>query len=89
MPNPKADIPPLQHPIWKFLLTGEKQIPLHFLAAKMMLGRAKNEIKKHPTMTFRLTSELHGLFLKNINLPSVQRDLEQLSLIISSTPSHQ
>ncbi len=72
------NIPSLQNPIWKAIILEQKKISFHFLAAKILLARAKMEAKRSPEKLPLLVIELHGLLAKNSNLPSVQQDLKKI-----------
>jgi hypothetical protein len=73
-------VPVSTHPGWKNLLNGKKQCDFEFLAAKMTMGRLKILIQDHPDESTMQQSveELREVFVKNINLPKVQRDLKKI-----------
>ena len=74
------DIPPSTHPAWRSVLTGEKRVDLEFLGAKMLLTRAQLQIKSDPnpvTIT-KIAHELRNIFVKNIEIPKVKKDLEKI-----------
>ena len=65
---------------WKDILTGKKQFNFEFLAARMTIGRLQLTLKNDSSLSNlqQCATELHEVFVKNINLPKVQRDLTQI-----------
>ena len=57
-------LPPLHHPIWQELVTGEKSVEFEFLATKIFLGRAQMTLfsDNSPEAMYALTKELRGIF---------------------------
>lgn len=72
-------LPASSNPIWSNIISGKKIVQFEFLAVKIFLGTAQMNYKKDPTSLGKLAIELHTLLEKNINLPSVQKDLQKLS----------
>lgn len=73
-------LPPLHHPIWQELVTGEKSITFEFLAIKIFLGRAQMVLfSDHTPETMRsLTKELRRIFENNLTHPAIERDIARL-----------
>ncbi len=73
-------LPPLHHPVWEELVTGEKTVEFEFLATKIFLGRARMVLftDKSPESMHSLTRELRGIFEENLTHPAIERDLELL-----------
>ena len=74
------DIPPGFSMIWKQLISGQKNVEFECLPIKITLGRLRVEGSRDPGSVPRLAGELHQLFVQNVNLPSLQRDLKKLPI---------
>ena len=74
-------IPPVSHPVWTQLVTGQKMCQFDSLATKIFLGSAKLRASQDasPENIRKLGAGLHELFVKNQRLPSVQQDLSKLA----------
>ena len=71
-------VPSSSSPEWKQLVTGKKQCDFEFLAARMTMGRLRLMIDSNPNNAAAIQQsidEIREVFVKNINLPKVQRDL--------------
>jgi hypothetical protein len=73
-------LPQPSHPIWSDLVTGRRDIPLEFLAAKMLIVRLRMVMHgdARPATELRCAMELYRLYAENAGLPSARRDLEKL-----------
>ncbi len=74
------DVPSAENIIWTDIVTGKVKYPLEFLAAKIMLGRLLLKVKSDtsPRMIATCSHELYNLYVKNADLPCVQRDLNKI-----------
>ncbi|MEW6406401.1 MAG: hypothetical protein AB1649_31845 [Chloroflexota bacterium] len=74
------DVPAIDHPAWKDIVTGKAKYQLDFLAAKILLGWLMLKVKSDPSPSMIETcgQALHNLFAQNPDLPCVQHDLEQI-----------
>lgn len=74
------DVPAKNKPQWADIVTGKKTYDLKFLAAKILLGRLVRDISANPTPTNvrQGVDQLHALYVKNSNSPSVQFDLRKI-----------
>lgn len=68
----------VKNPIWKQIVTGQKKVPIGFLAGKILLSRLLIDVKNAPEKAGTAAQELFDLYLKNQQLPSVKRDLTML-----------
>ncbi|MBN2694874.1 hypothetical protein JXR93_09450 [bacterium] len=75
------DIPSVDSPIWRKLVTGEKSVDFSFLAIKVFLGRAKLMIGSDSSEENikKVSLELRDLFLKYSSIPTIQKDIELLN----------
>ena len=73
-----SSLPSADHSIWSDIITGKKPVQFDFLAAKIFLGRAQMNYKNDPSSLKNLAKEFHQIFEKNINLPTVKKDIDQL-----------
>ncbi len=74
------NVPAKTNPRWAEIVTGKKNYPLKFLAAKIMLSRIMRTTGANPTQKNISTSvnELYGLYNANINVPSAQADIQTI-----------
>ncbi len=74
------EIPGLNNPIWKDLVTGEKLIDFNFLAIKIFLGRARLLLGNDSSEANiqKLSNELREIFVKHANISVLQKDIELL-----------
>lgn len=77
-------LPGLTDPVWQDLITGKKTCEFEFLAARMLLGRAKHALFLNPSIQKRaeLVGELRAIFEKNPNHPAVCRDIEKILKVV-------
>lgn len=71
-------IPAPNSSVWADVVSGKKNIEFEFLAAKIFMGSAQVKIKQDPGALSQIAVDLYNLFQKNLNLPSVQRDLQKI-----------
>ncbi|MFZ5910147.1 MAG: DUF6976 family protein [Chloroflexota bacterium] len=71
------DVPPVSHPAWKEIVSGEKRRQFEFLATNLLLGYLTLQVKRNssPEIVQKCAQELHDIFVRNADLGSVQRDL--------------
>jgi len=71
------DVPPVSHPAWKNIVAGKDKPQFEFLATKFLLGYLTLQIKRDssPQIVQKCAQELHDIFVRNVDLISVQRDL--------------
>ncbi len=72
------DVPGKFNPVWKAILTGQKEVAFSFLAVNIFLSRAKMDVKNNPDTLDKYVGEIWELFNKNAHLPSVQKDLAKI-----------
>ncbi len=72
------NVPPISHPTWRHIVTGEATYSFEFLATKFLLGYLSLQVNRDPSpLTIqKCAQELHDIFARNLDLPSVQRDLK-------------
>lgn len=73
-------VPPKSNPRWEEVVTGKKTYTLKFLAAKILLGRLVRNVKadNSPASVSAAIGELHAIYSKNADKPSVKEDLETI-----------
>jgi hypothetical protein len=71
------DIPPVSHPAWKNIVSGEESYQFEFLATNLLLGYLALQVKRNSSLEVvqKCAQELHDIFVRNADLGSVQRDL--------------
>lgn len=74
------NIPPKSKSEWKDIVTGKKTYTLKFLAAKILLGRLVRTVSADPSApnVNDAVNQLHALFEKNANAPSVADDIKTI-----------
>jgi hypothetical protein len=74
------DVPPVSHPAWKNIVSGKVQHQFEFLAIKFLLGYLTLQVKRDssPQIVQKCAQELHDIFVRNVDLISVQRDLTKI-----------
>lgn len=82
------DVPPASHPVWSNIVSGQASYEYEFLATKLILRHLTYQVKTQPTtdMIQHCAQELRNIFVRNVNLACVQRDLIQIfgSTVLSS-----
>lgn len=58
-------LPPLNHPVWKKLVSGEKQIESTNFVINMVLTNSRIRYKLEPTKLDELTRQAHEVFTKH------------------------
>ncbi len=71
-------VPPADDPKWAEIVSGKKNYPLKFLAAKIMLGRLVRTVKADPNACIAAASELHALYVSNSCIQSAKDDLKTI-----------
>lgn len=74
------DVPPISHPAWTNIVTGKVSYPFEFLAIKFLLGYLTLQVKKDPSpqTVQKSAQEFRDIFVRNVDLISVQRDLKKI-----------
>ena len=73
-------IPSATNQAWLDIVTGRKTHSLHFLAAKVLLGRLVHSVKEDPSPEniADCITQLHQLYASNLHIPKVQEDLKTI-----------
>jgi hypothetical protein len=71
------DVPPVSHPAWKNIVSGKEKHQFEFLATNLLLGYLTLQVKRNssPEVIQKSAQELHDIFVRNADLPSVEHDL--------------
>lgn len=71
------DVPPVSHPAWKNIVSGKERHQFEFLASNLLLGYLALQVRRNssPEIIQKSAQELHDIFARNADLPSVERDL--------------
>ena len=74
------EIPPISHPAWRDIVTGKVQHQFEFLGVKFYLGHLSSQIRWNSSAETiqKGIIDLHNVFARNADLPSVQRDLRKI-----------
>ena len=74
------EVPPVSHPTWSSIVSGKEKYQYEFLATKFLLRYLTLQVSKDPSPrnVQRCAEDLHSIFARNADLPSVQRDLKQI-----------
>ncbi len=74
------DIPVATDPVWKEVITGQRTCKFEFLGLQMLAKRLNLQFSLNPAPEAleESTRELRQMFVKNANLPKVQRDLKKI-----------
>ena len=74
------DVPPVSNSVWSDIVSGKASFEYEFLATKLVLRHLTFQVKKQPTaeMIQRCAQELRNVFVRNVGLSCVQRDLIQM-----------
>ncbi len=73
-------VPSKDHPVWRDLITGQKNAQLSFLAAKIMIARLRLGHQANPASLSSSSAELWAIYANNSQLASVQKDLTSLGI---------
>jgi len=70
-------VPSKDNPLWADIVTGRKRFKLKLLAAKILLGRIMRTVSTAPSPenVRDAVDQLHALYEKNANSPSVKEDI--------------
>ncbi len=71
-------VPLATHLTWSDLVTGKANVKPSFLAARLLLVRARLESNGNPACVGKLATELRELFAQNPDSPAVQHDLKMI-----------
>ena len=69
-------VPAKNHAIWKALVSGQRNVNLSFLAAKIMIARLRLGVQANPNSVEAGAAELWTLYSSNSQLSSVQKDVD-------------
>lgn len=74
------DVPPVTHPAWRAIVSGQATYDYEFLATKLILRHLTFQVKSQPSpdTVQRCAQELRNVFVRNVGLSCVQRDLSQI-----------
>jgi len=74
------EVPPVSHPAWRDIVSDKTRYQYEFLATKLVLGYLTTQVIRDPSpgTIQRCIGELHNIFARNADLPSVQHDLRQI-----------
>ncbi len=74
------EVPPVSHPAWSNIVSGKANYEYEFLATKLILRYLTYQVKNHPSPdnVQRCAQELRNVFVRNVGLSCVQRDLIQI-----------
>jgi hypothetical protein len=74
------NVPPISHPSWNKIITEPNGYRFEFLATKLLLGYLSLQVKRDPSPQTiqRCAQEFHDIFVRNVDLTSVQRDLTMI-----------
>ncbi len=74
-------IPTETNPVWRKIVSGKELYKFEFIATKILLGRLMVMVQHspEPDVLARGAAELRNIFVRNIRLPSVQRDLQKIT----------
>jgi hypothetical protein len=74
------EVPPISHLIWHDIVTGKAQYQFEFLGAKLLLGYITSQAgwNYSPETIQQSIIDLHNVFARNADLPSVQSDLKRI-----------
>jgi hypothetical protein len=74
------ELPSVSDEVWKDLLLKRKTCAFEFLGLKMLLGRLISEVERDPSpdKLEKCAEQLRDLLAKNMQLPSVNRDLQKI-----------
>jgi hypothetical protein len=73
-------VPPANDPVWRDIVSGKRTFQLDFVAAKILLGHLGVKVRHRgdPGVIREGARELHDIFARNVQMPSVQRDLAKI-----------
>ncbi|MBR6250151.1 MAG: hypothetical protein IKR17_03020 [Bacteroidales bacterium] len=70
----------LQKPIWKKLISGEKEINLCYFPAKLLIAKWRTQVRvQGPNVDLNAgASELFNLYYEGQNMPNASRDIQNI-----------
>jgi hypothetical protein len=73
-------VPSANDPIWSDIVSGKRKFQFDFVAAKILLGHLNVKVRhrNEPSVVQEGARELHDVFARNVQMPSVQRDLAKI-----------
>ncbi len=79
MSSQPESLRPLTDPVWMQLISGQKNVDLKFLAAKILLTSQKLKYSLHPSddQLKKSAEQFRDLYLKRGHLPDAKRDIAQ------------
>ena len=74
------EVPPVSHPAWSDIVSGKARYDYEFLATKLILRHLTYQVKSDssPETIQRCVQDLRNIFVQNMSLSCVQRDLIQI-----------
>lgn len=74
------EVPPISHPAWSDIVSGKARYDYEFLATKLILRHLTYQVKSDPSPETiqRCAQDLRNIFVQNLSLACVQRDLIQI-----------
>ncbi len=74
------EVPSVSHPAWSDIVSGKARYDYEFLATKLILRHLTYQVKSDPSpdTTQRCAQDLRNIFVQNLSLSCVQRDLIQI-----------
>ncbi len=74
------EVPPISHPAWSDIVSNKARYEYEFLATKLILRHLTSQVKSEPTPDTirRCAQDLRNIFVQNMSLSCVQRDLIQI-----------
>ncbi len=75
------ELPNVNNPVWRNLLTNQLQVDLNFLGAKMLISKLRVSLKLSPSneTVEDAIKEIYDLYQKYKDLPNAQKDILILS----------
>lgn len=71
-------LPNVNHPIWADLVRGRVSCDFEFIGANLLLVRLRLLLMRNPSSLAQSCFELRSLLERNLQLASVQRDIQKL-----------
>jgi hypothetical protein len=75
-----VEVPPISHPAWSDIVSGKARYDYEFLATKLILRHLTYRVQSDasPDTLQRCAQDLRNIFVQNLSLSCVQRDLIQI-----------
>ena len=76
-----AVVPPVEHPVWRNIVTGKVIIDFQFVAANILMMSISSNIGHNTSSSDieRYCTELRDLFIENIYNPAAQQDIGRIA----------